>query len=79
VREWLVPLISTLLGGTLLQGLVLLLRAGAERQSVVAGGAERAVLSLERSLAHVERERDRLAARVEQLEAELTTYRKEHS
>jgi len=78
VREWLVPIVASLLGGTLIQGLVLLLRAGPDRQAVVAGGAEKAVLSLERSLSHAERERDRLAARLELVEAEYATYRREH-
>lgn len=78
MREWLVPIVASLLGGTLIQGLVLLLRAGPDRQAVVAGGAEKAVLSLERSLSHAERERDRLAARLELVEAEYATYRREH-
>jgi hypothetical protein len=78
VKEWLVPILGSLLGGTLIQGLVLLMRAGPERQSVIAGGAEKAVLSLERSLAYAERERDRVTIRLEQLEVEFATYRREH-
>jgi hypothetical protein len=77
VKELLVPVITGLLGGTLIQGLVLLLRAGPDRQAVVAGGAEKAVLALERSLAQVERDRDRLQARVDRLEAENDQLRKE--
>jgi len=78
VREWLVPLISTLLGGTLIQGLVLVFKAGADRQQVIAGGAEKAVLVLERSLMQLERERDRLQTRLDLLEVAFATYRQEH-
>jgi hypothetical protein len=71
VKEWLVPLVAAVLGGSLAQGIALLRRSGAERDSVVVGSAERTVLFMERQLERLERRNTELEVRERQLEEEI--------
>jgi hypothetical protein len=62
-----VPLIVALLGGGMVQGIIGLLRlridkkkAPVEKDSIIVGGAEKAVLSLQAALVHAEKEMEHL-------------------